>query len=74
MESMFVYAQNFNQPLNSWTVNNVTSMDAMFTYATNYNQNLGGWVVNPKVTTCTDFSTGATAWVLSKPSFSSCTP
>ena len=33
----------FNQPLNNWIVNNVTSMEEMFKNCYNFNQDLSGW-------------------------------
>jgi hypothetical protein len=48
-------------------------MGAMFGDAASFNQDLSTWVVNPNVTTCTAFDAGATAWVLARPSFTSCT-
>ena len=45
----------------------------MFQGATSFNQDLSGWSVN-NVTSCTDFSDGATSWSDPKPNFTSCTP
>ena len=46
MESMFVNCENFNQPLNSWDVSNVTNMEAMFANCKNFNQDLSSWDVS----------------------------
>ena len=36
---------NFNQPLNSWNIQNVTNMKMMFSNSTNFNQPLNNWNV-----------------------------
>ena len=46
MSWMFREASSFNQPLNSWDVNNVSNMQSMFAGASTFNQNLGGWNVS----------------------------
>jgi len=48
-------------------------MSSMFYSATSFNKDLSGWTVNNNVTTCTNFDTNATSWVLSRPNFTSCT-
>ena len=73
MNNTFEGASVFNQYIGSWTTSGVTAMASMFNAATSFNQELSTWVVNPNVTACTDFDTGATAWVLARPSFTSCT-
>jgi surface protein len=47
---MFESASEFNQPLNSWNVSNVTDMTQMFYFTNNFNQDLDSWDVS-KVTT-----------------------
>ncbi|MDY4859731.1 MAG: BspA family leucine-rich repeat surface protein [Campylobacter sp.] len=42
---MFDGCENFNQPLNSWNVSNVTDMDSMFYGCENFNQALNSWNV-----------------------------
>ena len=46
MESMFEYAESFNQPLNKWNVSKVTDMGFMFGGATSFNQPLNNWNVS----------------------------
>ena len=48
MQSMFEYADSFNQPLNNWDVSKVTNM-SVFEYADSFNQPLNNWDVS-KVT------------------------
>ena len=74
MNAMFTSAKAFNQNISTWNTGNVANMNYIFQGATVFNQNLGGWVVNPNTTTCTAFNNNATAWVLAKPGFISCTP
>jgi len=73
MQRMFSSCFDFNQDISSWDVSNVTNMGNMFRDATAFNQDLSSWSVNPNVITCTDFDTGASSWVLSRPPFTSCT-
>jgi surface protein len=40
---MFYQASNFNQPLNSWDVSQVTDMSQMFYLASVFNQSLNSW-------------------------------
>ena len=40
MESMFSYAESFNQPLNNWNTSHVTNMSGMFYRAEIFNQTL----------------------------------
>ena len=42
---MFAYASSFNQPLNAWRVDLVTTMRYMFYRAFAFNQPLDGWQV-----------------------------
>jgi surface protein len=43
MNSMFMGASKFNQPLNGWNVSNVTKMNSMFENASSFNQPLNSW-------------------------------
>ena len=45
----------------------------MFYNNSSFNQPLGNWDVS-SVTNCVNFSTGASAWSLSKPNFTNCNP
>ena len=46
MEGMFLWAYDFNQPLNKWDVSNVTDMHEMFNEALSFNQPLNNWDVS----------------------------
>ena len=46
MSSMFRDTWRFNQPLNDWRVDNVTSMSCMFQGAYAFNQPLNDWRVD----------------------------
>ena len=72
-QSMFTSAIAFNQDISGWSVSGVSDMRNMFQGCIVFNQDLSSWAVNPNVTNCADFDTGATAWVLSRPNFTSCT-
>jgi len=43
---MFARASSFNQPLDSWNVNNVKDMSYMFNGAPSFNQPLDSWNVS----------------------------
>ena len=43
MNSMFSFAENFNQPLHKWNVSNVENMGSMFSHAISFNQPLNKW-------------------------------
>jgi surface protein len=43
MSQMFKEASNFNQPLNSWNVSNVTNMYKMFMNANKFDRRLNKW-------------------------------
>ena len=68
MGAMFIGATAFNQNIGSWNTSAVIGMVNMFLGATAFNQDLSSWNVNA-VTTHTDFDTGASSWVLARPSF-----
>ena len=72
-QSMFTSAIAFNQDISGWSVSGVSDMRNMFQGCIVFNQDLSSWAVNPNVTNCANFDTGATAWVLSRPNFTSCT-
>ena len=46
MQEMFKDTIAFNQPLDSWDVSSVTSMDYMFDGASAFNQDISGWIVS----------------------------
>ena len=73
MSFMFSSNTALNEDIGSWDVSSVTNMSFMFQSAFDFNQNLSSWSVNPNVTQCSNFDTGATAWVLARPPFTSCT-
>ena len=73
MNGMFGNTPAFNQAITGCSTGNVISMATMFGNATSFNQDLSSWAVNPNVTACASFDAGATAWVLARPSFTSCT-
>jgi surface protein len=72
-QSMFTNAIAFNQDISGWSVSGVSDMRYMFQGCIVFNQDLSSWAVNPNVVNCADFDTGATAWVLPRPNFTSCT-
>ncbi len=72
MQSMFTGVR-FNQDLSNWNVSNVTNMQYMFNNTISFNKDLSGWDVD-QVASCRYVYTGATAWTLPKPNFTSCTP
>ena len=43
MQSMFSYATDFNQPLDSWNTSAVTTMESMFYFAGAFNQQIDSW-------------------------------
>ena len=71
MDNMFNNTTSFNQDISGWNVSSVTGMAAMFEIASSFNQDLSGWSV-ANVISCTNFSIGATAWLLPKPTFTNC--
>lgn len=71
MSYMFFFAGlNFNTDISGWNTGSVTNMEGMFYNAQAFNRDLSGWNVS-SVTNHINFSTGATAWVLPKPTFPS---
>jgi hypothetical protein len=48
MASMFFCAEEFNQPLQSWKVDNVVDMTGMFRDARTFDQPLSDWKVKTK--------------------------
>jgi hypothetical protein len=66
------YGSNFNQPIDSWDVSNVTTMLWMFRNS-QYNQDLEGWNV-ANVIECELFSDNTPQWILPKPNFTNCDP
>eukprot|EP01052_Picozoa_sp_SAG31_P007442 SAG31_NODE_355_length_17187_cov_15.601299_7_plen_800_part_00 len=73
MAFMFFGQGSLNEDISSWDVSSVDNMNGMFSSASSFNQNLSGWNVNPNVTQCSNFDNGASSWLLSRPSFTSCT-
>ena len=73
-ENMFKDAPNFNQDIGRWDTSGVLYMMGMFQNALSFNQDLSNWnVENVKYNYCEGFSSGATSWVLPKPTFTNCT-
>ena len=62
MSYMFRSASAFNQAIITWDTGAVEDMTRMFYDATAFNQDLQTWVV-PGGMSCTNFATGATAWL-----------
>ena len=56
--NMFLFATNFNQPLN-WNMSSATNISAMFSTAPAFNQNIGNWNVS-NVANFTGFMLGKT--------------
>lgn len=71
---MFYGASLFNQSVTNFDTSTVLNMSYMFDSASSFNQDLSSWTVNPNVVSCTQFSANTPAWILAKPTFSSCTP
>ena len=65
---------SFNQPIGSWDVSNVSSMNSMFYNSSSFNQDLSGWCVTLIPSTPVNFDTGASSWVLSRPVWGTCPP
>ena len=73
MSGVFKFNGVFNGNIAGWNTSSVTTMESMFNGASAFNKDLSGWTVNPNVTSCANFDLNATAWVLSRPNFTSCT-
>ena len=43
MNGIFLFADDFNQPIGSWDVSNVTNFEFTFAFAYAFNQNIGAW-------------------------------
>jgi surface protein len=71
MNNMFKDNPNINQPIGSWLTSSCKSMISMFENCTSFNRDLSAWdvsLVTPEIKRA-NFDTGATSWVLPKPSF-----
>ena len=73
MFGMFFRATAFNQDISRWVTSSVTEMKWMFYDAKAFDKDLSGWNVL-LVTSCDDFSTGASSWSNPKPNLTNCTP
>ena len=68
MNELFVHCSSFNQPIASWNVGRVTSMEFMFQGCTSFNQPLNAWDVskvenmNMMFCDCTAFKQSLDAW------------
>jgi surface protein len=69
---MFNDASSFNGDISSWITSSIYNMDLMFYNATSFNRDLSGWCVSLIPSLPTDFDTGATSWVLSRPVWGTC--
>ena len=63
----------FNQDISNWDVSNVIDMSNMFIFTSYFNQDLSSWNVS-NVSECIGFSYEASAWTLTQPIFTNCTP
>ncbi|MBT7241041.1 MAG: BspA family leucine-rich repeat surface protein [Candidatus Diapherotrites archaeon] len=66
MQYMFYNATSFNQDISDFNTTNVTNMQRMFYNTSSFNQDLSGWDV-ANVSSCSDFNSRASSWVLDKP-------
>lgn len=73
MANMFQFNGGFNGNIVGWDTSSVADMGSMFSGASVFNKDLSGWTVNTNVTDCANFDLNATAWVLARPNFTSCT-
>ncbi|WP_086244977.1 DarT ssDNA thymidine ADP-ribosyltransferase family protein, partial [Campylobacter devanensis] len=71
MSEMFVFCENFNQPLDNWDVSSVTDMSEMFRDCKNFNQPLNNWDVSSVTnmsgmfSCCTNFNQPLDNWDVS---------
>jgi surface protein len=72
MSYMFYSATSFNYNLSSWDVSGVNNMTSMFQYATSFDSDLSSWCVASIPSLPTNFDTGASSWVLSRPVWGTC--
>ena len=59
---MFSGATSFNQYINDWSVNNVTTMEGMFAGATSFDQSLNKWVLSEKLIDASGMFMGASSF------------
>ena len=59
---MFAGATSFNQYINDWSVNNVTTMEGMFAGATSFDQSLNKWVLSEKLIDASGMFMGASSF------------
>lgn len=69
VSGMFRQTASFNSDITGWRIENPTDLSNMFFQATAFNQDLSGWVFPNVYGEPYQFSTGATAWVLPKPTW-----
>lgn len=69
LSGMFRQTTVFNADITAWRIDSPTDLSNMFFQATAFNQDLSGWVFPNVYGEPYQFSTGATAWVLPKPTW-----
>jgi surface protein len=72
MEGMFKSNIVFNRDISNWSVSGVNNMDQLFHLASAFNQDLSSWCVPNISGEPSNFSTGATSWILPKPVWGTC--